>query len=290
MSQHPSPFDAIRRMDENGNEYWSARELSKVLGYDRWENFRRYVIPRTQKAFEKSEHAVSDHIRGTTKMIKAGKGAQRPVEDFELSRFACYLVVENADPEKPIVALGQHYFAVQTRRQEIADELALAHLPEDQKRLVFRTLMSTYNTRLAEAAQRAGVIDAPAFATFQDHGYIGLYNGLRENDIHARKNLKPRDKILDYMGSEELGANIFRATQTDAKLRREGIKGQEKANQTHFEIGKIVRKAIEEAGGTMPEDLPTPEKSIQELQRNEQKRIESKRQPSLFEALEEREE
>jgi DNA-damage-inducible protein D len=185
MSQHPSPFDAIRRVDESGNEYWSARELSKLLGYDRWENFRRYVIPRTQKAFENSEHAVSDHIRDTTKMIKAGKGAQRPVEDFELSRFACYLVVENADPEKPIVALGQQYFAVQTRRQEIADELALANLPEDQKRLVFRSLMSTYNTRLAEAAQRAGMIDAPAFATFQDHGYIGLYNGLRENDIHA---------------------------------------------------------------------------------------------------------
>ena len=171
---------------------------------------------------------------------------------------------------------------MQTRRQEIADELALANLPEEQKRLIFRSLMSTYNTRLAEAAQKAGVIGAPAFATFEDHGYMGLYNGLRENGIHARKNLKPREKILDHMESEELGANIFRATQTDAKLRREGIQGSDAANQTHFEIGQIVRKAIAEAGGTMPEDLPTPEKSIQELQRDEQKRIERERQPSLF--------
>jgi DNA-damage-inducible protein D len=284
---HTSPFDAIRRMDPDGNEYWSARELSKLLGYDRWENFRRYVIPRTQKSLEKGGHAVSDHVRGITYMIKAGKGAQRPGEDFELSRFACYLVVENADPDKPIVALGQHYFAVQTRRQEIADELALANLPENQKRLIFRNLMSTYNIRLAEAAQQAGVIDALAFATFQDHGYMGLYNGLRENDIHARKRLKPREKILDHMGSEELGANIFRATQTDAKLRRENIQGRDEANQAHLEIGRIVRKAIEEAGGTMPEDLPTPEKSIQELQREEQKRIKSERQPSLFDQLNE---
>jgi DNA-damage-inducible protein D len=289
QAAHISPFDAIRHEDEDGNEYWSARELSKLLGYDRWENFRRYVIPRTQKACENSGHAASDHVRGTTKLIKAGKGAQRPVEDFELSRFACYLVVENADPAKPIVALGQHYFAVQTRRQEIADELALANLPEDQKRLVFRSLMSTYNTRLADAAQQAGVVAASDFSTFQDHGYMGLYGGLRENDIHARKSLtSEKQNILDYMGSEELGANIFRATQTDAKLHRENIQGKDQANQTHLEIGNIVRKAIAEAGGMMPEHLPTPEKSIQELQRDEQKRIEAERQPSLFDQLDER--
>jgi DNA-damage-inducible protein D len=191
-------------------------------------------------------------------MIKAGKGAQRPVEDFELSRYACYLIVQNADPDKPIVALGQTYFAVQTRRQEIADELALANLPEEQKRLIFR---------------------APTdFATFQDHGYMGLYGGLRENDIHQRKGLtSEKQKILDYMGSEELGANIFRA-----KLRREQISGKDAANSTHYEVGREVRETIKRLGGTMPEDLPTPKKSIQELQLDEQRRIEAERQPSLF--------
>ena len=285
MSQHTSPFDAIRRIDESGNEYWSARELSKLLGYKDWRNFTK-AIAKAMEACEQSGRAASGDFGEVTEIVKAG-ATSKPREDYHLSRYACYLIIQNANPSKPIVALGQTYFAVQTRRQEIADELALANLPEDQKRIVFRNLMSTYNIRLAEAAQKAGVIDAPAFATFQDHGYMGLYNGLRENDIHGRKHLKPREKILDYMGSEELAANMFRATQTDAKLRRQGIQGKNEANQTHLEIGKIVRKAIEEAGGTMPENLPTPAKSIQELQRDEQKRIEAERQPSLFDTLEE---
>jgi DNA-damage-inducible protein D len=174
---------------------------------------------------------------------------------------------------------------VQTRRQELADELA--SLPEEQKRLILRSEMAIFNQQLNEAAQRAGVITPDDFATFTDHGYIGLYGGLGENDIHARKGLTSnKQKILDYMGSEELGANIFRATQTDAKLRREQVKGKEKANDTQMEIGKIVRKAIAEAGGTMPEDLPTPDKSIQELQRDEQKHLERKRQPLLFDTPE----
>ena len=285
MSQHTSPFDAIRRIDESGNEYWSARELSKLLGYKDWRNFTK-AIAKAMEACEQSGRGASGDFGDVTEIVKAG-ATSKPREDYHLSRYACYLIIQNADPSKPIVALGQTYFAVQTRRQEIADELALANLPEDQKRIVFRNLMSTYNIRLAEAAQKAGVIDAPAFATFQDHGYMGLYNGLRENDIHGRKHLKPREKILDYMGSEELAANMFRATQTDAKLRRQGIQGKDEANQTHLEIGKIVRKAIEEAGGTMPENLPTPAKSIQELQRDEQKRIEAQRQPSLFDTLQE---
>ena len=285
MSQHTSPFDAIRRIDESGNEYWSARELSKLLGYKDWRNFTK-AIAKAMEACEQSGRDASGDFGEVTEIVKAG-ATSKPREDYHLSRYACYLIIQNADPSKPIVALGQTYFAVQTRRQEIADELALANLPEDQKRIVFRNLMSTYNIRLAEAAQKADVIDAPAFATFQDHGYMGLYNGLRENDIHGRKHLKPREKILDYMGSEELAANMFRATQTDAKLRRQGIQGKNEANQTHLEIGKIVRKAIEEAGGTMPENLPTPAKSIQELQRDEQKRIEAERQPSLFDTLEE---
>ncbi len=287
QAAHISPFDAIRRVDEDGNEYWSARELGKLLGYTT--NFRNFkpAIEKAKEACKKSGYTVSDHFAEVRNMIATGKGAKRPTDDYQLSRYACYLLVENADSSKPIVALGQTYFAFQTRRQEIADELALANLPEDQKRIVFRSLMSTYNIRLADAAQQAGVVGALDFATFQDHGYMGLYNGLRENDIHARKNLKPREKILDYMNSEELGANIFRATQADAKLRREGIQGKDEANQAHLKIGKIVRKAIEEAGGTMPENLPTPEKSIQELQRDEQKRIEAERQPSLFDQLDE---
>ena len=224
---------------------------------------------------------LDDHFVQTAKMIKTGKGAKRELKDYHLSRYACYLIVQNADLEKPIVALGQTYFAVQTRRQELADQLAA--LPEDQKRLILRSEMAIFNQQLAEAAHNAGVIQPQDFATFQDHGYMGLYGGLRENDIHARKQLDQQDKILDYMGSEELGANIFRATQTDAKLRREEIQGKEQANQTHYEVGSEVRKAIKRLGGTMPEDLPTPEKSIQQLQHDEQKRVEQKLQPPLFE-------
>lgn len=178
------------------------------------------------------------------------------------------------------MALGQTYFAVQTRRQELADELAA--LPEDQKRLIFRSGMAIFNSQLAQAAQQAGVIEPSDFATFQDHGYMGLYGGLRENDIHARKKLQPRDKILDYMGSEELGANIFRATQTDAKLRRERLQGKEAANRTHNEVGREVRATLERLGATMPEDLPTPEKSIEQIQREEQRRLIADQQPSLF--------
>lgn len=169
--------------------------------------------------------------------------------------------------------MGQTYFAYQTRRQEINDELALANLPEDQKRLIFRSLMSTYNVRLAEAAKQAGVIEPQDFAAFQDHGYMGLYDGMRENDIHTRKGLQPEEKILDYMVSEELAANMFRATQADAKLRRDKVDTKGQANATHHMVGQEVREAIKRLGGTMPEDLPTPEKSIQELQHEEQQRL-----------------
>lgn len=281
-----SPFDAIRREDENRNEYWSARELYKLLGYSAWQRFQ-HTIAQAKKACQESGEAIEDHFNADVKIVKAG-ATTKPREDYRLSRYACYLIVLAGDESKPVVALGKVYFAVQTRRQELADELALSTLPEDQKRLIYRSEMAIFNAKLAEAAQLSGVISASDFTIFQDHGYMGLYNGFRENDIHKRKGLRSeKQKILDYMGSEELGANIFRATQADAKLRREGIQGKEKANQTHLQIGKIVRRAIAEAGGTMPENLPTPEKSIQELQREEQKRIAAERQPSLFDQLDE---
>ena len=279
-----SPFDAIRRVDGAGREYWSARELSKLLGYTRFDKFSG-TLAKAEEACGNSGQAVSDHLSRVGHMIATGKGARRPAEDVLLSRYGAYLVVQNADPEKPIVALGQTYFAVQTRRQEIADELALTGLPEDQKRLIFRELMSTYNTRLAAAARLAGVMEPRDFATFEDHGYMGLYAGRRENDIHREKKLKPREKILDHMGSEELADNIFRAAQTDAKLRRDQVSSKEQANATHYQVGKEVREAIARLGGTMPEDLPTPTKSIQELQREEQERLEAQRQPSLFDQL-----
>jgi len=279
--QHVSPFDAIRREDEQGNEYWSARELGKLLGYGEYRFFKN-AIQKAEEACKQSGQAVSDHFVHLHGMVDIGSKAKRKVEDVHLTRYACYLIVENADPSKPIVALGQTYFAVQTRRQEIADELSLATLPENQKRLIFRDLMSTYNTRLADAARLAGVIEPRDFSSFQDHGYMGLYAGRRENDIHHEKKLKPKEKILDHMVSEELADNIFRAAQTDAKLRRDQVDTKEQANTTHFEVGREVREAIKRLGGTMPENLPTPEKSIQELQREEQKRIEQRQQPSLF--------
>jgi DNA-damage-inducible protein D len=278
---HLSPFDSIRRTEEDGKEYWSARDLSKLLGYGEYRFFKN-AIRKAEEACKQSGQAVSDHFVQTHGMIETGKGAKRPVDNVHLSRYACYLIVQNADPEKPIVALGQTYFAVQTRRQEIADELSLAELPEAQKRLIFRDLMSTYNTRLAEAARHAGVIEPRDFSTFEDQGYMGLYEGRRENDIHREKKLKPKEKILDHMVSEELADNIFRAAQADAKLRRDQVSTKEEANATHYQVGREVREAIARLGGTMPELLPTPEKSIQQLQRDEQKRIERKRQPSLF--------
>ncbi len=276
---HTSPFEAIRKKAEDGSEYWNARELARILGYTEYGKFKN-AIKKAEIACESSGQATPDHFAHVSDMIQTGKGAKRYVDDIHLSRYACYLLVQNADPSKPIVALGQTYFAVQTRRQELADELA--SLTEDQLRLLRRSQMNIYNNQLAEAAQDAGVIEPIDFAIFQDHGYQGLYGGLKARDIKTQKGLKKSQEILDYMGSDELAANIFRASQTKQKLEREQIKGKEKANQAHFVVGKKVRQTIEELGGTLPEDLPTPVKSIQQLQREEQKQLEQQRQPSLF--------
>ena len=270
---HTSPFEQIRQVNDDGVEFWSARDLAEVLGYrTNYRNFKK-ALGKAEVACANSGQEVEDHFARARKMIALGKGAQRAVEDVHLSRYACYLVIQNADPSKEIVALGQTYFAVQTRRQEQADEMA--GLSEEQKRLYLRGQLSTHNKQLAEAANQAGVVLPVDFAIFQDHGYMGLYGDLKSRDIHKRKGLKPSQHILDHMGSTELAANLFRATQTEEKLRREGIKGKEKANQTHYEVGRKVRQTIQELGGTPPEDLPNPEESIGQLQRKEQKRLQS---------------
>jgi len=274
-----SPFEAIRKENEGGSEYWSARDLAKILGYTEYGKFKN-AIQKAEEACKNSSQAVSDHFAHVSDMVAIGSRAKRKVEDVHLTRYACYLIIQNSDPNKPIVALGQTYFAVQTRRQEVADELAA--LSEDQLRLLRRSQMSIYNTQLAEVAQQAGVIQSIDFAIFQDHGYQGLYGGLKAKDIHARKGLKKSQEILDHMGSDELAANIFRASQTKQKLERDKVQGKERANRTHLEVGKKVRQTIQELGGAMPEDLPTPGESIQQLERKEQKRLVKGSQPQMF--------
>lgn len=271
----PTPFEAIRHEDAAGNEYWTARGLARVLGYTDYRNFLR-VVDKARVACANSGQAPADHFVDVNEMVTIGSGARRRVADVHLSRYACYLIVQNADPEKPIVALGQSYFAVQTRRAELADAQEvdlLASMTEVQRRLYLRGELAGHNRQLAAAARGAGVVTGSDFAVFQDHGYQGLYGGLGAHDIHERKNLRPNQEILDHMDSEELAANLFRATQTEAKLRREGIQGREEANRTHHAVGRKVRQTIAELGGIMPEDLPTPAESIQQLQQAERRRL-----------------
>lgn len=218
-SSHVSPFEAIRRESEDGNEYWSARELYKILGYTEWRNFNNVVIKRAMKACEENGQTVTDHFVQSYKMVPLGSRSKRRTEDVLLSRYAAYLVVMNGDPKMPAIALGQTYFAVQTRRQELADQQV--ELPEDQLRLLRRAQMNIYNIHLAETAQQSGVLGAKDFAIFQDHGYRGLYGGLGAKAIHQRKGLKKSHDILDHMGSDELAANIFRASLIKQKLERE---------------------------------------------------------------------
>jgi DNA-damage-inducible protein D len=279
---HVSPFEAIKQVSPEGQEYWSARDLASLLDYASWQRFYG-VVERAEIACANSGQRVSDHFLHTHRTIEHGKGGKRKVVDVHLSRYACYLLIQNADPSKEIVALGQTYFAVQTRRQERADELA--GLTESQKRLFLRGQLSESNLKPATAARDAGVIVARDFGIFQDHGYRGLYGGLRERDIHARKELKKGQHILDHMGSTELAANLFRATQAEEILRREQVQGKEAANRTHYEVGQAVRRTIVEIGGTLPEDLPTPEKSVQQLRKEHEQRRALERQPALFEEV-----
>ena len=239
-------FEQIKRTNEFGFEYWSARDLSKTLEYSEYRHFLP-VIERAKEACQNSGQNTMDHFEDVLDMIEIGNTASRQINDISLSRYACYLIMQNADPSKEIVALGQTYFAIQTRRQEKQDFLV-----EDQKRIKLREEMTAHNKHLAESASRAEVQN---YGVFTNYGYMGLYGGLNMKQLHDKKKLSKNQKILDHMGSEELAANLFRATQTDAKLRRDNIQGEANANQAHFEVGKKVRQTIRELGGTMPENL-----------------------------------
>lgn len=273
--KHHATFDGLRHFDEDGNEFWLARQLAKILEYSEYRHFLP-VVDRAREACRNSGRAPEDHFEDILEMVEIGSGAKREIPDVRLSRYACYLIVQNGDPSKPVIANGQTYFAIQTRRQELADDEKFARLSEDEKRLAIRNELAQHNKYLAAAAKDAGVESSLDYAIFQDHGYRGLYGGLSARDIHARKGLKKSQKILDHMGSTELAANLFRATQTEEKLKREGIRGKQRANQTHFEVGRKVRQTIKELGGTMPEALPTPEQSIKQIE-NTKKKLEKKK-------------
>ena len=273
MSNEITPFEAIRRTNPAGNEFWSSRDFAKVLGYADYRNFQA-VVESARTACFNSGQRVEDHFVEVTEMVEIGSGAQRPLRTVMLSRYACYLVIQNADPSKEIVALGQTYFAIQTRRQELSDAEV-----EEQRRLAIGSELRIHNSQLADAAKGAGVIESRDYAIFQNHGYMGLYGGLGAQDIHRRKGLKKGEQILDHMGSTELAANLFRATQAEEKLRREKITGKDKANKAHRDVGAKVRQTIKELGGTMPEELPAAE-SIRKLESKARKAFKGKKKPS----------
>ena len=255
-------FESIKHVDEYGNEFWYARELQVVLEYTEWRKFKG-VVDKAIEACKQSKNDVFDHFVDADKMVELGSSSKRKIEDYRLSRYACYLVVQNGDSRKEVIALGQTYFAIQTRKQELS-EMDYNLLSEDDKRFYQRSLTKKGNYSLNQAAKNAGVKN---FDKFHNAGYRGLYNGETANDIAKRKGLRYREDILDNMGSEELADNLFRIVQTEAKIKKENIKGEDNANKTHYNMGRDIRNFINNQGGTMPEDLPTPKKSLKELER-----------------------
>ena len=268
IDKNNKSFEDIKHIDENGIEFWYARELMKVLGYKDWRYFDA-VIEKAKIACQNSEIPYIDHFVVNNKMVEIGSGAKREQKDYKLTRYACYLIAQNANPRLKIVALAQTYFAVQTRKQEISEK-EYSMLTEDEKRFYQRNLTRKGNYSLNQTAKKSGVKN---FDKFHNAGYKGLYNGETADDIAKRKGLRYREDILDNMGSEELAANLFRITQTESRLKKDKVDTEKKACDTHNKIGKIVRKAIKEAGGTMPEDLPTPKKSLKQLKKENNKKL-----------------
>jgi DNA-damage-inducible protein D len=253
-------FEDASQVDEDGVEFWFARDLQQLLGYAEYRNFLA-VVQKAKEACEQSGQVVGNHFVDVNKMVEIGSGAEREIENIKLTRYAAYLTAQNGDSRKREIAFAQTYFAIQTRRQEIHDEEVQQYAPlsEDHKRVLLRDEIKEHNKNLASAAKGAGVVEPVDFAVFQTFGYKGLYGGLDRAGIQRRKGLKSKENILDHMGSTELAANLFRATQTEDKLRRENIKGKDSANQAHLDVGRKVRQTIKDIGGTMPENLPKAE-------------------------------
>ena len=263
-----SIFESIKHVDEYGNEYWLARELQKVMQYTQWRRFKS-VIEKSKVACENSGNTVLDHFADVGKMVSIGSGAVRENDDYKLTRYACYLIAQNGDPRKEVIALAQTYFAVQTRKQELSEK-EYSLLTEDEKRFYQRDLTRKGNYSLNQTAKKAGVKN---FAKFHNAGYKGLYNGETADDIAKRKGLRYREDILDNMGSDELIANLFRISQTELKLKRDNVQTEDVANDTHYIVGKNIREVIEKNGGPMPEELPTPKKSLKELENENKKSL-----------------
>ncbi len=261
-------FESIKHIDENGHEYWEARELMPLLGYNKWENFHK-VIKNAMIACEMSNNNVLDHFPEVRKMVDIGSKTKRKTISYHLSRYACYLIAQNGDSRKKVIALAQTYFAVQTRKMELTEK-EYSSLTEDEKRFYQRNLTKKGNYSLNQAAKEAGVKN---FDKFHNAGYKGLYNGETADDIAKRKGLRYREDILDNMCSEELAANLFRISQTESKLKKDNIQNENEANKTHYNIGKNIRDVIAKNGGTMPEDLPTPEKSLKQIEKENKNKL-----------------
>ena len=271
IDRNNKSFESIKNVDENGVEFWYARELMSVLQYSNWQNFEK-IINKAKISCKNSGISVFEHFIDVNKLSKRANNAEVEIRDYELTRYACYLIAQNGDSRKKVIALAQTYFAVQTRKQEITEK-EYSLLTEDEKRFYQRNLTKKGNYSLNQTAKKAGVKN---FDKFHNAGYKGLYNGETADDIAKRKGLRYREDILDNMGSEELAANLFRITQTESRLKRDKVDTEKKACDTHNKIGKIVRKAIKEAGGTMPEELPTPKKSLKQLEKENNKSLRKK--------------
>ena len=264
-------FEDIKHIDENGIEYWNARELQVVLNYKEWRKFEN-VINKAKMACENTGISIFEHFVGVDKLSKRANNAEVMIKDYKLTRYACYLIAQNGDSRKKVIALAQTYFAVQTRRQEISEK-EYSLLTEDEKRLYQRSLTRKGNYSLNQTARNAGVKN---FDRFHNYGYKGLYNGETADDIAKRKGLRYREDILDNMGSDELIANLFRISQTEQKLKKDNVQTEKDANRTHFTVGKNIREVIAKNGGTMPEDLPTPKKSLKQLEKENKKSLKVK--------------